>query len=126
MRALVVFGQRQRSLLGLRLAGPAVEGSRDASRLLANASLAVQRALSVAAEPLLIEPGPEGLVAAAVDAGVTVVGLSDRWRKDGLGPSRAALAGSGRPTLIVRKGLRPGGLAPAENLTRFTWSLKAG
>ena len=110
----------------LRLAGPAVEGGRDASRLLASASLAVQRALGVAAEPLLVEPGPEALVAAAADAGVTVVGLSDRWRKDGLGPTRAALAGSGRPTLLVRKGLRPGGLAPAENLTRFTWSLRVG
>src|SRR5262249_49797681 len=33
----------------LRLAGPAVEGGRDASRLLASASLAVQRALGVAA-----------------------------------------------------------------------------
>jgi DNA-binding SARP family transcriptional activator len=107
----------------LRLAGPAVEGGRDASRLLASASLAVQRALGVAAEPLLLEPGPDALVAAAADAGVTVVGLSDRWRKDGLGPTRAALAGSGTPTLLVRKGLRPGGLAPAENLTRFTWSL---
>ena len=42
----------------LRLAGPAVEGGRDASRLLASASLAVQRALGVAAEPLLVEPGP--------------------------------------------------------------------
>ena len=31
---------------------------------------------------------------------------------------------SGHPTLLVRKGLRPGGLAPAENLTRFTWSLR--
>jgi DNA-binding SARP family transcriptional activator len=110
----------------LRLAGPAVEGGRDASRLLASASLAVQRALGVAAEPLLVEPGPDALVAAAAEAGVTVVGLSDRWRKEGLGPSRAALAGSGRPTLLVRKGLRPGGLAPAENLTRFTWSLRAG
>ncbi len=109
----------------LRLAGPAVEGGRDASRLLASASLAVQRALGVAAEPLLVEPGPDALVAAAADAGVTVVGLSDRWRKDGLGPTRAALAGSGTPTLLVRKGLRPGGLAPAENLTRFTWSLRA-
>ena len=58
------------------------------------------------------------------DAGVTVVGLSDRWRKDGLGPTRGALAASGHPTLLVRKGLRPGGLAPAENLTRFTWSLR--
>ena len=108
----------------LRLAGPAVEGGRDASRLLASASLAVQRALGVAAEPLLVEPGPEALVAAAADAGVTVVGLSDRWRKDGLGPTRGALAASGHPTLLVRKGLRPGGLAPAENLTRFTWSLR--
>jgi DNA-binding SARP family transcriptional activator len=108
----------------LRLAGPAVEGGRDASRLLASASLAVQRALGVAAEPFLVEPGPDALVAAAAEAGVTVVGLSDRWRKDGLGPSRAALAGSGYPTLLVRKGLRPGGLAPAENLTRFTWSLR--
>jgi DNA-binding SARP family transcriptional activator len=108
----------------LRLAGPAVEGGRDASRLLASASLAVQRALGVAAEPLLVEPGAEALVVAAADAGVTVVGLSDRWRKDGLGPTRAALAGSGCPTLLVRKGLRPGGLAPAESLTRFTWSLR--
>jgi DNA-binding SARP family transcriptional activator len=110
----------------LRLAGPAVEGGRDASRLLASASLAVQRALGVAAEPLLVDPGPDALVAAAAEASVTVVGLSDRWHKEGLGPTRAALAGSGHPTLLVRKGLRPGGLAPAENLTRFTWSLRAG
>lgn len=108
----------------LRLAGPGIDGGRDASRLLASASLAVQRALGVAAQPLLVEPGPDALVAAATDAGVTVVGLSDRWRKDGLGPSRAALAGSRTPTLLVRKGLRPGALAPAENLTRFTWSLR--
>jgi DNA-binding SARP family transcriptional activator len=110
----------------LRLAGPAVEGGRDASRLLASASLAVQRALGVAAEPLLVEPGPGALVAAAQEAAVAVVGLSDRWRKEGLGPARSALATSGRPTLLVRRGLRPGGLAPVENLTRFTWSLRAG
>jgi DNA-binding SARP family transcriptional activator len=108
----------------LRLAGPAVEGGRDASRLLASASLAVQRAFGVAAEPLLVEPGPEALVAAAGDAAVAVIGLSDRWRKEGLGPVRGALAGTGGPTLLVRKGLRPGGLAPVENLTRFTWSLR--
>jgi hypothetical protein len=108
----------------LRLAGPAIDGGRDASRLLASASLAVQRALGVAAEPLLIEPGPE-LVAAAQEAAIAVVGLSDRWRKEGLGPTRGTIARSGRPTLLVRKGLRPGGLAPAANLTRFTWSLRA-
>jgi hypothetical protein len=27
------------------------------------------------------------------------------------------------PTLLVRHGLRPGGLAPAETMTRFTWTL---
>jgi DNA-binding SARP family transcriptional activator len=110
----------------LRLAGPAVEGGRDASRLLASASLAVQRALGVAAEPLLVDAGPDALVTAAAEAGVVVVGLSDRWRKEGLGPVRSALATSGRPTLLVRRGLRPGGLAPPENLTRFTWSLRVG
>jgi DNA-binding SARP family transcriptional activator len=110
----------------LRLAGPAVEGGRDASRLLASASLAVQRALGVAAEPLLVAPGPDALVAAAADAAVAVVGLSDRWRKEGLGGARGALAHSGKPVLLARKGLRPGGLAPPENLTRFTWSLRAG
>ena len=109
----------------LRLAGPGVEGGRDASRLLASASLAVQRALGVNAEPLLVEPGSDPLIDAAAEAAITVVGLSDRWRKDGLGPARAALADSGYPTLLVRKGLRPGGLAPAKNLTRFTWSLRA-
>jgi DNA-binding SARP family transcriptional activator len=109
----------------LRLAGPAAESGRDASRLLASASLVLQRALGVAAEPLLVEPGPERLVAAARDAAVSVVGLPERWRKEGLGAARAALAASGQPTLLVRKGLRPGGLAPPENLTRFTWSLRS-
>ena len=107
----------------LRIAGPAVEGGRDSSRLLASASLAVQRALGVAAEPLLVEAGASALVEASRSAAIAVVGLSDRWRKDGLGPTRSALVGAGRPALLVRKGLRPGGLAPAENLTRFTWSI---
>jgi DNA-binding SARP family transcriptional activator len=110
----------------LRLAGPAPEDAKDASRTLASASLAVQRALGVAAEPLLVEPGPERLVAAAREAAVSVVGLPEGWRTGGLGPARAALAASGRPTLLVRKGLRPGGLAPPENLTRFTWTFRAG
>jgi DNA-binding SARP family transcriptional activator len=110
----------------LRLAGPAPDDAKDASRILASASLAVQRALGVAAEPLLVEPEPERLAEAARDAAVSVVGLPERWRTGGLGPARAALAASGRPTLLVRKGLRPGGLAPPENLTRFTWTFRAG
>jgi DNA-binding SARP family transcriptional activator len=108
----------------LQLAGPS-EAGRDSSRLLASASLAVQRALGVAAEPVLVEPGPDALVAAADHAGVVVVGLSERWRKEGLGPARSALATSARPPVVlVRRGLRPGGLAPNASLTRFTWSLR--
>jgi DNA-binding SARP family transcriptional activator len=110
----------------LRLAGP-TEEKRDASRLLASASLAVQRALGVAAEPMLLAPGAENLVRAASEAAIVVVGLSERWRKDGLGPVRSALAReSPVPTVLVLRGLRPSGLAPPESRTRFTWSLASG
>ena len=110
--------------LPLRLAGPAEGAERDASRALANASLAVQRVLGVAAEPLLLAPAPEDVLASAAEASVVVVGLPERWRRDGLGAVRNAVALHARPpALLVRRGLRPGGLAPRESLTRFTWTL---
>jgi DNA-binding SARP family transcriptional activator len=111
----------------LVLVGPS-EGAdgRDASRLLASASLAVQLTLGVMAEPLLVEPGAAALLSAAEGAGLMVVGLTDRWRKEGLGPVRGTLAASAEaPVVLVRRGLRPGGLAPREGRTRFTWSIKA-
>jgi DNA-binding SARP family transcriptional activator/nucleotide-binding universal stress UspA family protein len=109
----------------LRLAGPREDG-RDASRLLASASLATQRAFGVIADPVLLEPSATALVATAADAALVVVGLSDRWQRDGLGSVREALAVSARPTvLLVRGGIRPGGLAPRESLTRFTWSIRS-
>ena len=83
----------------LRLAGPD-DGERDSSRLLASASLALQRAVGVAAEPRLSQPGIEALVAAAGEAAVVVVGLTDRWATDGLGPVRSALAAAPTPTLL--------------------------
>jgi DNA-binding SARP family transcriptional activator len=109
----------------LRLAGASTGiAGRDSSRLLASASLAVQRVLGVDTEPLLVDPTPEALVAAAADAGAVVVGLTDRWRREGLGRARTALAtAGGRPTVLVRRGLRPGGLAPRDSDTRFTWTI---
>jgi DNA-binding SARP family transcriptional activator len=109
----------------LRLAGPDTGPSgRDASRLLASASIALQRAVGVDAEPVIVEPSPGGLVAVAGDAGVVVVGLSERWRREGLGSARTALAtATGATTLLVRRGLRPGGLAPNTGDTRFTWTI---
>jgi hypothetical protein len=92
--------------------------------LLANASIAVQRALGVPAEPILVEPAPDALVAVAVDASVVVVGLTDRWRQEGLGRARTALATqTASPAILVRRGMRPGGLAPRESETRFTWTV---
>jgi DNA-binding SARP family transcriptional activator len=109
----------------LRLAGAAaVEGRRDASRLLSHGALAVQRVLGISAAPLLTPPGEEGMLEASRDAGLLVVGLSTRWHHEGLGPARLRLARDAvPPTLLVRRGLRPGGLAPPATLTRFTWSI---
>jgi DNA-binding SARP family transcriptional activator len=110
----------------LRLVGAnaAPDGGRpDASRLLGNASLALQRGLGVASESALAGPGADGLLAAASDASHLVVGLSERWAREGLGAARVAIAARSRsPVLFVRRGLRPGGLAPPEALTRYTWS----
>ena len=110
----------------LVLAGSTGDGSgRDASRLLANASIAIQRTVGVAAEPLLVPPDPGSLAAAATGMGLVVVGLSRRWQQEGLGPARSALVGrEAGATLLVRRGLRPGGLAPVGHETRFTWTIQ--
>ena len=100
----------------LRLAG-----ARTASRLLADGSLAVQRLIGAVAEPLLVEPSPTGLLDASAGARAVVIGLPSRWRREGLGDARLALVGRA-PVLFVHRGPRPGGLAPREARTRFTWS----
>jgi DNA-binding SARP family transcriptional activator len=111
----------------LRLMGSAADrgdDERDASRLLADASLIVQRTAGIVAEPLLASPGRRGVAALAEGAGLLVVGLSDRWHQEGLGRVRGELAKDPpAPTVFVRRGTRPGGLAPAETRTPFGWSL---
>ena len=98
-------------------------GRRDASRLLARAALMIQRVAAVPTEPELVAPGTEGVLHAAVGAGLVVVGLSERWREEGLGSTRlAVLRDAPVSTLLVRRGLRPGGIAPRATLTRFTWT----
>jgi hypothetical protein len=110
----------------LRLVGAAErrrEG-RDASRLLADASLIVQRTAGIAAEPVLAAPGRRGVAEVSQGAGALIVGLSERWREEGLGRARSELADRPpAPTVFVRRGARPGGLAPAETRTRFSWSI---
>jgi DNA-binding SARP family transcriptional activator len=111
----------------LRLIGAASDGredGRDASRLLADASFIVQRTAGVVAEPLLTSPGRRGIMGLAKGAGLLVVGLSERWHQEGLGRVRGGLVESPpAPTVLVRRGPRPGGLAPPEKATSFGWSL---
>jgi hypothetical protein len=113
----------------LRLVGPTADpaGSKaDSSRLLASASIAIQQANGIAAEPLLVEADADAVVRAAAGMGVIVIGLPDRWRSEGAGPIREALATrTTAASVLVRRGIRPGGLAPPEGLTRYTWSLGA-
>ena len=46
-------------------------------------------------------------------AGLLVVGLSERWRQEGLGPTRSEIARAApAPVVFVRRGTRPGALAP--------------
>jgi hypothetical protein len=111
----------------LRLVGTIADprrDRRDASRLLADASLSVQRVVGVRAEPILAEPTEDGLVAVVEPATLVVVGISPRWRGEGIGAVRRALVKhTAPPTLLVHRGPRPGGLAPRGSRTRFTWSI---
>ena len=77
-----------RDVLPLRLVGTRADprrGRRDASRLLADASLAVQRVVGIAsrAAPRRAERG--GLVSAVDAATLVVLGISPRWRHEGIG-----------------------------------------
>ena len=110
----------------LRLLGTDADaggGRRDASRLLARASLVVQQVVGIVTEPVLVPPGKEGVLDAARDARLLVVGLSDRWRSEGIGRVRGAVAsGAEAPTLFVRRGVTGTGIGEHAALTRFTWT----
>ena len=112
----------------LRLVGTTADPGRerrDASRLLADASLSVQRVVGVKSEPRLAAPTEDALVAAVASATVVVVGISPRWRREGIGVLRRALIERARPpAILVHRGPRPGGLAPHASRTRFTWSIE--
>jgi DNA-binding SARP family transcriptional activator len=94
-------------------------GRRDASRMLAGASLALQRFMGIAAEPVLVRPGAEGILG---EQGSAIVASLPPGELD---ETRRTLAERVRvPLLFVRGGLKPSGLAPDRTLTRFSWSLR--
>jgi Kef-type K+ transport system membrane component KefB/nucleotide-binding universal stress UspA family protein len=92
-------------------------------RRLDDAAMLVHGFAQISPKSVVVEGGREGILAAARGARLLVVGLSDRWRREGLGETRSQLArSSGGPVLFVRRGQRVGALAPRENFTRFSWS----
>ncbi len=110
----------------LKLLGAAEETDKrmKLTRLLGDAGLLVQQYAGIPASPVVVDSGREGIVEAAAGAGLLVVGLSERWRDEGLGPTRSEIAKAApAPVLFVRRGVRPGALAPREDVTRFGWSV---
>ena len=117
--ALASVGERSIELIGRG----EIADSRDASRLLATATLALQRMIGVSAESRLAESGTEGVAEAAAGASLMVLGLSERWRSEGVGQARTEIAtDASQPVLLVRRGSPGSSLAPLGDLTRFTWS----
>jgi Kef-type K+ transport system membrane component KefB len=108
----------------LRLIGAAAGPVDDAGRRLAQVALVVQQLAEIQVEPLAVDLSRVGVVQATADAGLLVIGLSERWRTEGLGDVRSAIARkAAAPILFVRRGLRPGALSSEETgVTRFSWS----
>ncbi len=96
-------------------------------RRLDDAGMLVHGFAGVAIDTIVVERGRDSIIAAARGARLLVVGLSERWRDEGLGETRSQLArSSAAPVLFVRRGRRIGALAPREEFTRFGWSSGVG
>ena len=106
----------------LRLLAAASPGDGDVDRFLASAALIIQRFLPAAVEPVVMERGDAGTSAALAGCGLVITGLGD-WAAEGIGDARLRLTRRAVPAIFVRRGLRPGLIAPAHTLTRFRWTV---
>ena len=109
----------------LRLVGVSHEAQgRDTQELLASAATVIQTVSGVVAEPVVVDSGGTQLLSEAQDAGLLVIGLSRRWRQEGLGAVRREMASEATvPMLFVRRGSRPGLIAPSGSISEFGWSI---
>jgi DNA-binding SARP family transcriptional activator len=111
----------------LQLVGAAARADgakRDASRLLASVALLVQQVTDIDAVPTLVPPGADAILELARGAHALLLGVPGDWRERGIGTTRARLVrDAAAPVLLVRGGLRPGGISPAGSVTRFTWTI---
>src|SRR5262249_4392861 len=78
----------------------------DAGGVLGAGSPIAREPAGIVAEPYLGPPGRAGIAEAAAGAGLLVLGLSERWRTEGLGETRAGIAAEPpAPTVLIRRGL---------------------
>jgi Kef-type K+ transport system membrane component KefB len=106
----------------LRLLGAGLEES-SASSMLSDAAMLVRQFSGVSAEIAMVVPGRAGVLAAAAEAKMLVIGLSERWQSEGLGETRRAIAKAApAPILFVRRGEQGGSLEPGTQLSRYGWS----
>jgi Kef-type K+ transport system membrane component KefB len=94
----------------IRLLGSTDEplaGNGDATSLVADAALVIQQLTGVATEPVLVSP--DGVAKMGREAGLLVVGISNKGRVEGLRPIHAEIVHA-LPVhvLFVRRGTRPG------------------
>ncbi len=111
--------------VGVKLVGASRgdSDSRSISRLLASASLAVQQLSGVVVETQLTEPGAAGVLSAATGASALMVGLSTRWREEGIGEVRQYIAQHASIlTVLVRSGGARSFLRTEGSATRVAWS----
>ncbi|MEO6578669.1 MAG: cation:proton antiporter [Candidatus Limnocylindria bacterium] len=108
-------------------ASSSADDGRDAGKLLASAAKAVHQLSGVRVEPVLVEPGAQSILSVAEGARLLVVGLSDRWREEGLGEVRAFVArNASAPTAFVRSGGKRSFLRTTSGATQMAWSQVAG
>ena len=124
--AAVEIGARLANANGarLRLVGVAHDATdKEVGEELESAAAVVQAVSGVVAEPLVLDSGGAQMLSAAEDAGLLVIGLSRRWREEGLGSVRRQIASEARvPMLFVRRGVRSGLIAPSGSMSEFGWS----
>jgi DNA-binding SARP family transcriptional activator len=107
----------------ITVAGSAIGDQGDASRLVAVAGLVIQRQTGIMPRPVLVEPGAEGILSIAKGAGMLVLGLSRRFRSEGLGALRDTLARQAEsPVVFVQAGPRQAELAAERPITHLGWS----
>lgn len=82
------------------VSGDEAAGTTGADRLLAEAALLAQRFGGVRTETRLVPPTPAAILDAAADAGMLVVGLSPRWRSQGLGAARIGLVRRAQASIL--------------------------